>query len=91
MARLARVVAPGYPYHVTHRGNRRDGVLGTAHGTAQGGVPGGVPRTSYGGANINYGGHWKGFGYSPPVLGWGKGMQLNCQEVNCKCLHSEPF
>jgi putative transposase len=24
MDRLARVVVPGYPYHVTHRGNRRD-------------------------------------------------------------------
>ena len=23
MARLARVVAPGYPHHVTQRGNRR--------------------------------------------------------------------
>ena len=23
MARIARVVVPGIPYHVTHRGNRR--------------------------------------------------------------------
>ena len=23
MARFARVIVPGYPYHVTHRGNRR--------------------------------------------------------------------
>ncbi|PID72333.1 MAG: transposase, partial [Desulfobulbus propionicus] len=23
MARMARVVAPGYPYHITQRGNRR--------------------------------------------------------------------
>jgi putative transposase len=23
MARLARVVAPGYPHHITQRGNRR--------------------------------------------------------------------
>ena len=27
MARLARVVAPGLPYHVTHRGNRRQPVF----------------------------------------------------------------
>ena len=24
MARIARVVAPGYPHHVTQRGNRRE-------------------------------------------------------------------
>jgi putative transposase len=27
MARVARVVLPGYPYHVTHRGNRREDVF----------------------------------------------------------------
>ena len=27
MARLARVIVPGYPHHVTHRGNRRDDVF----------------------------------------------------------------
>jgi len=27
MARLARVVVPGIPYHVTHRGNRRDAIF----------------------------------------------------------------
>ena len=27
MARLARVVAPGYPHHVTQRGNRRQKVF----------------------------------------------------------------
>jgi hypothetical protein len=29
MARLARVVVPGYPHHITQRGNRR-----LPHGTA---------------------------------------------------------
>jgi len=27
MARIARVVVPGFPYHVTHRGNRRAAVF----------------------------------------------------------------
>ncbi len=27
MARLARVVVPGYAYHVTHRGNRREAIF----------------------------------------------------------------
>jgi putative transposase len=27
MARFARIVVPGYPYHVTHRGNRREDVF----------------------------------------------------------------
>ena len=27
MARLARVIVPGFPHHVTHRGNRRDDVF----------------------------------------------------------------
>ncbi len=27
MARFARVVVPGYPYHVTYRGNRREDVF----------------------------------------------------------------
>jgi putative transposase len=27
MARLARVIAPGYPHHVTHRGNHRDDIF----------------------------------------------------------------
>lgn len=27
MARIARVVVPGFPYHVTHRGNRRGAVF----------------------------------------------------------------
>ena len=27
MARFARVIVPGYPYHITHRGNRREDVF----------------------------------------------------------------
>jgi len=27
MARLARVILPGYPHHITQRGNRRQDVL----------------------------------------------------------------
>jgi len=27
MARIARVVVPGIPYHITHRGNRRAAVF----------------------------------------------------------------
>ena len=27
MARLARVIVPGFPHHVTHRGNRRGDVF----------------------------------------------------------------
>ncbi len=26
MARIARIVAPGFPHHITHRGNRRQGI-----------------------------------------------------------------
>ena len=38
MARLARVVVPGYPHHVTQRGNRRRqtaGRLGQGRGLGQ--------------------------------------------------------
>ena len=32
MARLARVIAEGYPHHITQRGNRRENVFWTETG-----------------------------------------------------------